>query len=105
MNEYVFCKHCGDIYHIKNFFFKNKDIDTDMCQGCLISNILSVKKKISEFCSICQTNTKCFSTLRCGHHFHRECLSDLEIKRCPLCSKWIDENDEEIEDEDEFDDE
>ena len=94
INRYIFCKHCGDIVHIKRFYTNegenNKDEDEiNMCQKCVTNELLSLAKTTQEFCNICQNNTRNFITLGCGHHFHRACLSDLQDKKCPSCRKCI----------------
>lgn len=89
MNTHVFCKHCGHIKLDSNYY-----IDQEKCESCLITDILMCDSKVSEYCSICMESTKNFYTLRCGHKFHRSCISGLQHKICPLCRKHINEEDE-----------
>jgi len=89
VNKYIFCKHCGVVRRIENFI-----PDKEMCDCCLISECLMLKRDTPEFCSICLSSTKNYYTLRCGHKFHRVCLSDLNMKVCPNCRKCINEEDE-----------
>lgn len=43
-------------------------------------------------CAICldSFNEQCI-TLNCGHIFHRQCLSDMKKRECPLCRMSFDE--------------
>jgi len=88
INKYIFCKHCGVIRQFDSYSEKH-----DRCGNCLITEILMLGKKHGEVCTICMESTKNYYTLRCGHKFHRSCLSDLEVKVCPNCRKYINEED------------
>ncbi|MDD4930867.1 MAG: RING finger domain-containing protein [Candidatus Colwellbacteria bacterium] len=90
INKYIFCKHCGVIRQ-----FDSYSEEHDRCDNCLINELLMLNRKHSEYCTICMENTKNYYTLRCGHKFHRACLSDLKVKACPNCRKWINEEDSE----------
>ncbi len=93
INECIFCKHCGEI-HSEELFYK----DLNKCQNCCLNDLLYSKRLTSEHCTICLESTKNYYTLRCGHKFHRACLSDIKdsTKKCPNCRKFINEEDEEI---------
>lgn len=93
INKYIFCKHCGTIRQ-----FDSYSEEYDRCDNCLINEILMLNRKCSEHCTICLESTKNYYTLRCGHKFHRACLSDLKLKVCPNCRKWINEEDGEEDD-------
>lgn len=92
INKYIFCKHCGVIRQYDSYSEKH-----NKCDNCLINDLLSMSRLHSEYCTICMEETKNYYSLRCGHKFHRACLSDLEIKSCPNCRKWINEEDGEDE--------
>lgn len=88
INKYIFCKQCGTIRQ-----FDSYSEEHNKCDSCLINDILMLNRKTSEYCTICMESTKNYYTLRCGHKFHRSCLSDLKVKACPNCRKWINEED------------
>ena len=90
IDKHVFCRHCGNITKTDSYFFEQ-----ERCESCLITELITSKREKSEFCSICQEYTKNYYTIRCDHKFHRACLSRLDVKKCPTCRKWIDEDDEE----------
>jgi hypothetical protein len=89
VNSYIFCKHCGVIRR-----FDSYSEEKDMCENCIITEILMLDREKCEYCTICLESTKNYYTLRCGHKFHRSCLSDLEVKACPNCRKCINSDEE-----------
>jgi hypothetical protein len=90
LNRFVFCRHCG-IIRKDNIY----DLNEQKCECCIINDILACESKTSEYCAICMENTKNYYTLRCGHKFHRSCVSNLNHKICPLCRTHINICDEE----------
>lgn len=89
INRYIFCKSCGHIKNIDTYYKQEQK-----CESCLLNEIISLEKEKSIYCTICMENTKHYYKLRCGHEFHRHCLSDLKSKICPLCRTCINEEDE-----------
>lgn len=90
LNKYIFCRHCGNIRKYDMYF-----TEQEKCECCVINDILSFDKKSSEYCNICMEHTKNYYTLRCGHKFHRACVSKLANKICPTCRKYVNESEEE----------
>ncbi len=85
VNNFIFCQHCGRIVEIHYF-----DKEERKCVGCQVQDSLFDRKEDHDFCCICQEDVKNIYTLRCGHKFHRACISQLDIKRCPVCRKFVD---------------
>ena len=118
LNNYIYCKSCGKIKHVDLYHFvkdeeeqrarkddetksekdkKNDEEEVSKCIMCKTSDWLHSANK-PESCTICLKDVKNYYTLRCGHKFHRECVSDIQgcPKRCPNCRKIIDEEQEEM---------
>lgn len=86
INEKFYCRDCGHMRLDSDYIE-----DEEQCLCCLMEAVLLVEKE-TEFCSICQSDTCRYITLRCGHKFHRKCVSKLLKNSCPLCNRVIEVN-------------
>lgn len=95
INKIYFCKDCG------NFAYGIAFYETiDKCESCLFEEIAASQSSKEEICAICQETTKKWYTTKCGHKFHRKCLSQVvpnPILKCPICRRCLDTRDEVIE--------
>lgn len=105
INDFIFCIHCGKVV-VCHYY----DEEEGKCMGCQIQDSLFERKQCSELCAICQEQVKnVYKLKKCGHVFHRGCVSQLNPKKCPICRKYVDpEIDDDIfneieEEEEEFD--
>jgi len=92
VNTVRFCSQCGSYCFDKNYYTQHS-----MCESCVMNNILATQKTEEKPCAICQESTKRWYSLDCGHCFHRSCLSKINstpYPRCPLCRKFVYEDDE-----------
>lgn len=85
IGQKIYCRDCGKLRMEREFIFEE-----DQCISCVLETLLLTRRAIVKFCSICQTDTPRYITLRCGHQFHRRCISRLIKNRCPLCNAVID---------------
>ena len=79
------CKECSVLFE------KGKD-NLNFCKECKFFVAFSkMMKKEANICSICQEEVFRFE-LDCGHSFHINCLSGMEMKnaKCPNCRMIID---------------
>lgn len=83
INEKVYCRDCGHL-RVDSDYVEEEE----QCLCCLMESVLTVENE-AEFCSICQSDTSRYVTLRCTHKFHRKCISKLVKNNCPLCNRAI----------------
>lgn len=79
-NKILLCHHCGR--HVDTNGFHR---DVEKCSSCILTDIVLESRDVSEYCSICMEDTKNYYTTKCGHKFHKACISKLTVKKCPLC--------------------
>jgi hypothetical protein len=92
VNNLRFCSSCGQFA-----FESSYHEELDMCEHCVFEELSASQRKETKLCPICQEDMKRWYTTRCGHHFHRKCLARMDPTnelRCPLCRKWLCEDDE-----------
>ena len=80
----VYCRDCGNLRNDSEYFKEE-----DQCAMCTFETLILYEKNPSIFCTVCQTETRRFTTLKCGHTFHRKCVSKLLRNACPLCVRPI----------------
>jgi hypothetical protein len=97
INQVRWCSECGEFSW--NYAYNP---DSEICDHCLIEEICVSPNAESYHCSICLEEGKRMYKTRCGHHFHRKCLSKIESTgygpRCPLCRVYLDPEDEHLRD-------
>lgn len=94
-NKIHFCRACG-MYAWNCDWYES----LNMCSKCVFEECMYSTASKSHKCSICQESTKRAYRTRCGHYFHRQCLSEHasinmdELMRCPNCRVILDEDEE-----------
>lgn len=95
VNQTRWCSNCGEFSW--NYAY---NAELELCDHCLMEEICAFSKTDTHHCSICLENGKRMYKTRCGHHFHRKCLSKIEAvdfgPKCPLCRTYLDAHDENI---------
>lgn len=88
ISKKVYCRDCGKILNDTEFI-----PEEDQCFSCAFESLILFEKGKTEFCSICQSFSARYLTLKCGHKFHRKCISKILRNNCPLCNKEIENAD------------
>lgn len=103
LNKIYFCKACGRFAWSSDW-----SVDHEMCSKCMLEECLYFSSTKVHNCTICQQQGKRMYVTRCGHHFHRKCLTDYLLSnvnrdipgKCPNCRTILDEDDESLEGDD-----
>lgn len=93
INQARWCTNCGEFSWSYAY-----NSDLEICDHCLIEEICASSNAETFHCSICLEEGKRMYKTRCGHRFHRSCLSKVESvdfgPKCPLCRVYLDPHDE-----------
>ena len=83
VNDYIRCYDCAKL-HIK---YKRSKI----CPECNLQKLIDKRSKSLGECVCCTDKMYSRNTnkLKCGHSFHKKCLSKVKNGKCPLCRKEI----------------
>lgn len=95
INQARWCSNCGEFSW--NYAYIS---ELEICDHCLMEEICAFSKSETQHCTICMENGKRMYKTRCGHYFHRSCLSKIESvdfgPKCPVCRTYLDIHDERI---------
>jgi len=82
INKIYYCLNCGECSPSSKY---HKDVE--LCEKCLVEALIWGQKD-PEICVICQEEGYKLYETKCGHYFHRRCLSQIKPNpylKCPLC--------------------
>lgn len=83
IDSFLVCEECDSMT-------SNYNNEEKKCEECLFSTIAHEFNSCEEYCSICMTDTKNYTKLKCGHKFHSNCVKRLD--KCPMCRADIQTN-------------
>ena len=84
-NEFIKCG-CHSVLYCKTIL-EQLDLVEEIMINTYTKTINVSASDITDTCSICLESTN--TVTECGHHFHQECIDEIEDSRCPMCRRHI----------------